>query len=265
MRKLALILAAFALAIVPSAFLSQAQAVSRYDVTLHVSKTDVALGTPVVFSGKVSPTAKGSLVSIQYLFSDQESTRWVTIAHATVQADGTYARSVPPRASNWSYRVFKPAGAGRSSGASPQVVIRAYSWTHVVGSLLERYGWQYTNQYGPQTVAGTPVAEYWSTTASAHGESRWSTHQSCKRLRVDVGLDDRSDAGADAQFRIHFDGDLVYSLRVKKGTKVSVDLPIPRADTSSIKFSAEARNKNVPVYVNASNPRVYCALPVLED
>jgi len=261
MRTFIALLSAIALAIVPAALLSEAQAASRYSVSLHVSKTEIAHGTSVVFSGKVSPAANGSTVSIQYFDVDQGGNRWRTIDHATVKSDGTYARSIVARDGSTSYRVFKFAGSGLSSGASPSVLIRAYSWQTMYFSDLIRYGEQYIDQYGPQTVAGVPVEHYWATTSTAAGASRWSTTGTCKRLRADVGLDDRSDAGADAQFRIHADADVVYSLRVKKGTIVPVDLPLDRANTISVKFSAEARNDLVPLYVVAANPRMYCAFP----
>ena len=262
MRKLAVILAAIAVAIVPAAFLSQAGAASRYVVTLQVSKTGIAQGTQVVVSGKVSPTAKDSVVSIQYFDIDQDGNRWRTIDHATVKPDGTYARTITPRDGSASYRVFKSAGSGLSSGASGPVVIRAYAWYPIAYNTdLVYYGEQYLGQYGTQTVNGIPVEHYWATTAAATGATRWSTVRSCTRLRVSVGMDDRSTAGADAQFRVHADADLIYSLRVKKGTMAPADLAVPRADTATIKFSAEARNTLTPTYVNASNPRLYCAFP----
>ncbi|VXB42965.1 hypothetical protein [Aeromicrobium sp. 9AM] len=59
MRKLALVLTTIAIAIVPAAFLSEAQAASRYAVTLNTSKTEIAQGDQVIFFGKVWPTAKG--------------------------------------------------------------------------------------------------------------------------------------------------------------------------------------------------------------
>ena len=116
-------------------------------------------------------------------------------------------------------------------------------------------GEEFLEQYGPQTVAGKPVTHYWSSNESAGGKTTWSTSHTCKRLRAEVGLDDRSDAGADAQFRVGAGSQLIVDLRVTKGTSTPIDVPIARATSATVRFSAVANNALTPTYVNASNPR----------
>ena len=262
MRKLALILTAIAIAIVPAAFLSQAGAASRYAVTLNTSKTEISQGTQVIFFGKVSPTAKGATVRVQYFDVDQGGNRWRDVSSTTVRSDGTYATLVTPRDGATSYRVYKPAGSGLSSGASPSVIVRAYGWYPLSYSSDQiMSGEEYLGQYGPQTVAGTPVTHYWASTATAGGMTTWSTVHSCKRLRAEVGLDDRSNAGADAQFRVGAGAERIANLRVTKGTLVPVDVAVARTSSATIRFNAVANNALTPTYVIASNPRVYCAFP----
>lgn len=262
MRKVVIILIAVALAIVPAAFVSQAQAASRYAVTLNTSKTEINQGDQVIFFGKVSPTAKGSSVSIQYFDIDQGGNRWRTVTTTTVRSDGTYAINVTPRDGSTSYRVYKPAGSGLSSGASPSVVMRAYGWyTMSYNTDLIQLGEEYLEQYGPQTVAGVPVVHYWASTATAGGKTHWTTLHTCKRVRAEVGLDDRSDPGANAQFRIDAGAKRLVNLPVTKGTMTPVDVAVPRAESATIRFSAAANNALTPTYVVASNPRVFCAFP----
>ena len=262
MRKLALVLIVIALAILPAAFMSQAQAASRYVVTLNASKTEINQGDQVIFFGKVSPTAKGTTVKIQYFDIDQGGNRWRDVTSTTVRSDGTYAKLVTPRDGSTSYRVYKYAGSGLSAGASPAVVMRAYGWYPMAyNSDLVQTGEEHLGQYGPQTVAGVPVEHYWASSATAGGKTRWTTLHTCKRLRVNVGLDDRSATGADAQFRVHAQLKTIVSLRLAKGTMVPVDVAVPRAETGIITFSAAAHNDLAPTYVNASNPQVYCAFP----
>ncbi len=261
MRKLVLIGTAIAIAIAPAAFLSEAQAASRYAVTLNTSKTEIAQGDQVIFFGKVSPTATGATVRVQYFDIDQGGNRWRDVSSTTVKSDGTYATLVTPRDGSTSYRVYKPSGSGRSSGASTAVIMRAYGWYTLSYNSEVSSGAEYLNQYGPQTVAGDPVTHYWSSTETAGGKTMWPTLHTCKRLRAEVGLDDRSDAGADAQFRVGAGAQLIVDLRVTKGTSTSVDVPIARATSATIRFSAVANNALTPTYVNASNPRYYCAFP----
>lgn len=263
MRKLAVLCTAVAVAIVPAAFLSQAQAAGSYEVSLSVSKTEIRQGDTVVFSGTVEPSAKGSIVKIQFFDRDQGGDRWRTVATTTVKSGGAYAKTVTPRDGSTSYRVYKPSGSGLAGAASSSVVLRAYAWYKMANEpeLFVNYGASLKGQYGPQTVAGIPVTRYWSTGATANGRTQWATLETCKRLRVNVGLDDRSDAGADAQFRVLADQDRIVSLRVKKGTMTAVDVAVPRAATRTLTFSAEARNDLVPTYVNASKPQAYCAFP----
>lgn len=269
MRKLAVILTAIAVAILPAAFLSQAQAAGKYRVTLKASKTGLNLGGTTVFSGKVSPKAKGKTVRIQMLVVSQIGAKsWKTVSTANVKANGTYARTVKPQADITVYRVYKPSGAGRSGGASKSIRVRAYSWYPMVSDELAptlASGGQYLDQYGPQTVAGTPVTKYWSTTGTAGGKTRWFVHHSCNLLRLSVGLDDRSAEGADAQFRVHADEKKIVSVRVRKGAMTAVDVAVPRDATGNLAFTAEARNNLVPTYVNVSRARAHCAFPVLED
>lgn len=262
MRKIALILTAVAVAIVPAAFISQAQAAGKYSVTLTSSKTGINQGAKVIFSGKVSPNAKGSTVRIQYFDKDQGGNRWRTVSTANVKSNGTYARTVRPKEGSVSYRVYKPSGSGLSGGASKAILMRTYGWYPLsYNTDLIQSGEQYLGQYGPQTVAGLPVEHYWSSTDTAGGSTRWTTLHTCNLLRLSVGLDDRSAEGADAQFRVHADEKKIVSVRVKKGTMIAVDVAVPRAETGNLKFTAEARNELVPTYVNASEPRVHCAFP----
>jgi hypothetical protein len=261
MRKLALLVTAVAVAIVPAAFMSQAQASSRYAVTIKTSTASVNQGGTAVISGKVSPTAKGSTVWIQWYDRDQGGNRWRTATTATVSSSGTYSKTITPVDGTVDYRVYKPSGSGLSGGTSKTLVIRAYGWYSLASRVDAFNGIQYRNQYGPQTVAGVPVSDYWSSTETAGGVSRWGTHHSCNLLRLNIGLDDRSAAGAWAQFRVQADSETIVSVRLRKESLTAVEVPIDRAETAYLRFSAEAHNAVVPVYVNASRPRVHCAWP----
>ncbi|QGG42982.1 hypothetical protein [Aeromicrobium yanjiei] len=263
MRKLALITGAVALAIASAAFSSQAQAATPYKVSLSVSKTEIKQGDRVVFSGTVSPAAKGTKLKVQFFDVDQGGNRWRTVATTTVRSGGKYSKTVEPRDGSTSYRVYKPSGAGLSGGASRTVIMRAYAWYKMANApdMGIAYGERYIGQYGPQTVGGTAVTRYWSSDANGAGKTRWSTLHTCKLVRATVGLDDRSAAGADAQFRVHADEKRIVSQRVTPGTTVTFTADVPRAETGGVTFSAEARNADRPVYVNASKPSLYCAFP----
>ncbi|AWB93861.1 hypothetical protein [Aeromicrobium chenweiae] len=262
MRHLTLVAAALAVGFTP-VLVSQAQAATPYKVSLSVTRTEIKQGDTVVFSGKVSPSAKGARLKVQFFDIDQGGNRWRTVATTTVKSGGAYAKTVAPRDGSTRYRVYKPSGSGLSGGASKTVIMRAYAWYKManVPDVPLASGEQYKGQYGPQTVAGTPVTRYWASSASAGGRTRWLTLHTCKRVHAEVGLDDRSAAGADAQFRIHADQTRIASVRVKKGTMVTVDVAVPRAETGGLIFTAEARNSARPTYVNASKPRAYCAFP----
>ena len=268
MRKIATVLVALAVMLAPAAYVTQAQAAGKFSVTLKSSRTSVADGSKVTFTGKVSPTAAGQRVRIQFYLTNEGGSSWQDawrVTGAVVRSDGSYSKTFTPYEGEHRWRVYKPSGAGHGAGASPAVTLKVYKWFKMALSGGDRprvaSGKEHINKYGTTEVAGTPVRHYYASDPDGSGTTRWDTDRSCARLRVDVGLGDNSAEGAAAQFRVFAGGyNKIISQKVSKGKMISIDVKFSASATPWLKFTSQNR-VDVDTYLNASNPRMSCAYP----
>lgn len=263
MRKLVIVPLALVVALLPAFFLTQAQAGSKYVVTMNVAKTTINEGQALSFSGKVSPKAAGQKVKIQQQSIVDGDVDWDTMTTATITTNGTYSKKFTPLSGRHKWRVYKSSSPGHAAGTSPAQTLSVFGWFKMANGTTQleiASGTQYLGRYGSIDVAGTTVSRYFATNQLGGDTTRWYTKHLCKRIRVDVGLWDESAPGSVGQFRIFADSDRIASVRVPYGTSIAIEETFSRSGTGSIKFTGEAREPIVgPTAIVAANPRIQCA------
>lgn len=89
-------------------------------LTLAVSKTRIAFGTSVTFTGKSTPTYKGQKVFLMRYSQGG----WGTVASTTVSSTGVYSFTYKPTTRyDFKYRIWTPAANGRPAGNSPALLL----------------------------------------------------------------------------------------------------------------------------------------------
>jgi len=128
MRKVTAALLALAVAggLVLVAF--PADAATRYAVTLASSATRADVGQRVTLTGKVTPSAKGQRVKVQW----SSGTGWTTIARPRLNRHSHYRVNVTVSSPGDNhYRVVKPKSPGRKKGVSPSVTVVGWRWRNL--------------------------------------------------------------------------------------------------------------------------------------
>lgn len=212
----AMIATAAAGAVAPAQASDSAAAQAAYRVSLKVS-TDQAVQREdkVSLTGKVSPKAAGSKVTVQIQYEGK--TAWKAIGTAKVKKDGTYAFADKPSTRlDRSYRVVKPADQGGSKGVSKERAVEVFGWDwlsartpsatlNVISAyLMPINGEDYRNTL---YVDRTKISGY----------SEWTLGRKCTQLEATFGLSDRTATGGQAYIKATTDGTLAYARDFKLG------------------------------------------------
>ena len=235
--------------------IAAAQAKSAYSVTLAVNHTKVDLGSAIVLSGKVSPSAKGQTVKIQRRIG---SGSWTTLRTVTLSSSSTYrATYKPTKAGPQQYRVQKVASSSNSAGNSATRSLDVYRW---------RWLYDVPTTFEPEAgyfSGGYPMAGevYQKSISLKSGDSiSWSVNANkCTKLKVYMGIDDDSAVGTSGTDTI-LTGLLIDGA---EGTFERYDDPtyVVRniGGWNSVTFQfVKAQSSGTNVYGMFGAPQVYC-------
>lgn len=217
MKTLSLTLAAAMIATAAAGAVAPAQANSdsaaaqaaAYRVTLKVS-TDQAVQREdkVTLTGKVSPKAPGSKVTVQIRYEGQKN--WKAIGTAKVQGDGSYKYVDKPKTRvDRAYRVLKPASGATTKGISKERDVEVYGWEWLDArtpsaskDVLEIFSMPINGEDYLHTLYSA------TTTPSAFVE--YTLGRKCLLLDATFGLSDRTATGGAGRIQVHADGVSLY-------------------------------------------------------
>jgi len=207
----AALLAASALgAIAPAqASADSAASAAAYRVTLKVS-TDQAVQREdkVALTGKVTPKAPGSKVTVQIRYEGQKN--WNAIGTAKVQGDGSYKYVDKPKTRvDRAYRVLKPAGGANAKGVSKERDVEVFGWDWLDArtpsaskDVLETFSMPINGDDYFHTLYSA------TTTPSAFVE--YTLGRKCLLLDATFGLSDRTATGGAGRIQVRADGVSLY-------------------------------------------------------
>lgn len=265
MRKLAVILSTAAVALLPIAVMSPAQA-ATYSVSIKLSKTTTTSapdGTGVTLSGSISPKTSGKAVTIQ----KYSGGTWKTIWTVTTGSTGKWSKTfIPTSTGAIKFRAATAKKGSTKAGTSKSVTLTVYSWLQLAelaptSDSSDRYydgGSDLTF-----TVDGVQAGDdAWVNNdvfgGEGIGKTIWNLKEKCIRLRGFAGIDDdNSSTGAIGRLKILIDGSGDYARDFDNFEYADLYLDLDK--TSKLTIASNRLNPDENTVVGIGEPEVLCS------
>ena len=232
-----------------------AQAGVPWLVTVKASATQVTLGKPVSFTGKVTPGARAAGLKVVLQEKTATSKGWKDQDTDRINARGKYRLADTPTVNtSRHYRVVMPATGKHAQGISPKVAVAVYGWSKLVTHPYVNAN----SMYPTATVSLNGVAYKQSITAQWTGatSTEFNVNHLCIALRGTFGIDDNSQTGAQSTVSALADGTAVYTHTFAVGEKanqtIALDSPL------KLKFTALSTVAGVSGFGAIGTPQILC-------
>jgi len=234
---------------------SDSAARAAYRVSLKASTVEAVQKQDVVkLTGKVSPKAPGTKVTVQIQYDGQDA--WRTVGKAKVKSDGSYAFTDKPTSRlDRSYRVVKPGDRAATRGTSRS-------------RGVEVFGWDWLDARAPSASANV-LATYvmpingddyghtlYADKAFKTGFTEFTLGRKCLLLDTTVGLSDRTETGGQAGIKVSTDGVAAYERAFTLGQDDALSLDVD--DVYRVRIDFTQLNGTPATEPSAGAARVLC-------
>lgn len=232
-----------------------AAAAAKYRVSLKVSaKEAVAKEEKVILTGKVSPKAPGTRVTVQIQYEDENA--WRTVGRAEVKGDGTYRFADKPTTRlDRDYRVVKTGDGRATQGISRERTVEVFGWDWLDGrtpsaakNVADIFSMPINgDDYGHTLYVGK---------AFLTGFAEYTLGRKCLLLDTTVGLSDLTATGGQASIKISRDGVAVYQRDFNLGESESLSIDVE--DVFRVRLDFAQLNGTPATEPSAGAARVLC-------
>lgn len=270
MRKLPVLLSTAAIALLPVAVMSPAQAAS-FSVSASISTSSAQSGDGPYIKGTISPR-RSRVINLQRYYSGA----WHTIETTTSNSDGTYGKRLTP--DDLDYAIgslkFRAVVGSPDSGKSSTVTKTIYGWqelaelTSTSDNSSRYYDGGNGNGFGLVVNGKVAGDDAWVSKDPFGGEgvgkTVWNLNEKCIKLRGFAGIDDvESTTGAVGILKILIDGSGDYARTFDKFERATLNMSLNK--TSKLTIASNRLNLDENTVVGVGEPEVLCRVYLPSD